>query len=312
VAAPGVNIFSNIPGGYQVLSGTSMATPYAAGVVSLLAGQNPGWGATQLIQRVIATVKPLPGLVGKTVSGGMVDAYDALTNTVTAQAQTLSFGGSANPTSFNAITSSILATDATYQLYGGSPISYVTGLYQTILGRVPDPTGLNYYSGLISSGDSRQDVINQLAGTDEARRAEVARWYQSDLGSTEVLGALKVDPGVIYWASLIDAGLNDDTVHARILASGIAPGGSTVDYVNGLYQAALGRPSDPTGLSYYVGQIGQGASRFDIALTLVTSEEGRQTEVAHFYVTGLGWTASVPILKANPGVDYWASLIQGS
>jgi thermitase len=313
VAAPGVNIFSTVPGGYQILSGTSMATPYVAGVVSLLAGQDPGLGATQLIQRVIATVKPLPSLAGRTVSGGMVDAYNALTNTQAPQAQTLSIGGgSAGTTGINDVETSILATDATYQAFGGTPTSYVTGLYQAIFGRAPDPTGLAYYAGQISSGEARQDVIRGLLGYDEARRTEVARWYQVELGWNAPLADLKVNSGVMYWASLIDAGQGDVAVHAKILAAGIAAGGGGGEYVTGLFQAALGRPADPGGQAYYTGQIGQGSSRYDIALALVTSDEGRRTGVARFYQAGLGWPSSVPDLKANPGVAYWAGLIGGS
>jgi thermitase len=81
LAAPGVNILSTYPtklGGHAVLSGTSMATPFVAGVVSLVVGMHPSWTAEQLVQRVIASTKPLPGLAGKVASGGMVDAAQAV------------------------------------------------------------------------------------------------------------------------------------------------------------------------------------------------------------------------------------------
>jgi subtilisin family serine protease len=78
LAAPGVNILSTVPGGFEVLSGTSMATPYVAGVVALLAGQHPDWSAAQLIQGVLATAKPDPSLAGRTITGGIVDAAQAL------------------------------------------------------------------------------------------------------------------------------------------------------------------------------------------------------------------------------------------
>jgi subtilisin family serine protease len=81
LAAPGVNILSTFPralGGYAWLSGTSMATPFVSGVVSLLAGLHPTWSAEQLVQRVLATTKPLPSLVGMVSSGGMVDAAMAV------------------------------------------------------------------------------------------------------------------------------------------------------------------------------------------------------------------------------------------
>jgi subtilisin family serine protease len=81
IAAPGVSVLSTYPtrmGGKAVLSGTSMATPFVTGVVSLLAGLHPDWSAEQLVQRVIATAKPLPGLAGRVASGGMVDAAQAV------------------------------------------------------------------------------------------------------------------------------------------------------------------------------------------------------------------------------------------
>jgi subtilisin family serine protease len=81
LAAPGVNIVSTYLkrlGGYATLSGTSMATPFVTGVVSLLAGLHPTWSAEQLIQQVLATTKPLASLTGKTVTGGIVDAAQAV------------------------------------------------------------------------------------------------------------------------------------------------------------------------------------------------------------------------------------------
>ncbi len=41
LAAPGVNIWSTVPGGFASYSGTSMATPYVSGVVSLVVGEHP-------------------------------------------------------------------------------------------------------------------------------------------------------------------------------------------------------------------------------------------------------------------------------
>ena len=78
LAAPGVGIRSTVPGGYATYSGTSMAAPYVTGVVSLLVGEHPDWNAQQLVQRVLATTKPLAALKGKTITGGIVDAFNAV------------------------------------------------------------------------------------------------------------------------------------------------------------------------------------------------------------------------------------------
>jgi thermitase len=78
LAAPGVNILSTVRGGLAYMSGTSMATPYVAGVVSLVAGLHPTYTAAQLVQQVLSTTKPLASLAGKTTTGGIVDAARAL------------------------------------------------------------------------------------------------------------------------------------------------------------------------------------------------------------------------------------------
>jgi subtilisin family serine protease len=78
LAAPGVNIRSTVPGGYDTYTGTSMATPHVTGVIALLAGLHPDLSAQRLVDIVLATTKPIPSLAMKTVTGGMVDAYAAV------------------------------------------------------------------------------------------------------------------------------------------------------------------------------------------------------------------------------------------
>ena len=59
LVAPGVEIWSTVPGGYGSYTGTSMAAPHVSGVVALLAGLHPEYTAEQLVARVLATTKPL-------------------------------------------------------------------------------------------------------------------------------------------------------------------------------------------------------------------------------------------------------------
>ncbi|MGW2637303.1 S8 family peptidase [Streptomyces sp. NPDC001348] len=60
IAAPGVDVYSAKPGGgYQTLSGTSMATPHAAGVLALIAQAHPDASADDLTKRLLSGAFPL-------------------------------------------------------------------------------------------------------------------------------------------------------------------------------------------------------------------------------------------------------------
>jgi len=83
LAAPGVNILSTVPGGgYQVFSGTSMASPHVAGVAALVLAQYPSLSVADLRYRLQQTVKPLVQLQGLMAHAGTVSALNSLTNEV--------------------------------------------------------------------------------------------------------------------------------------------------------------------------------------------------------------------------------------
>lgn len=80
VAAPGVNVYSSVPGGYESWSGTSMATPHVTGVAALLLSHEPNLTPEEVRTRLVKTSKPMSALKGKTASNGLVNAYLALMN----------------------------------------------------------------------------------------------------------------------------------------------------------------------------------------------------------------------------------------
>lgn len=78
LAAPGVGIYSTVPGGFDTYNGTSMATPHVSGVAALVLSANPGMSALDLKSKILSSVRPLRTLKGKVATGGMLDAYLSL------------------------------------------------------------------------------------------------------------------------------------------------------------------------------------------------------------------------------------------
>ncbi len=81
IAAPGDQIYSTYIGNtLAYLSGTSMAAPHVTGVVALVWGYHPDWTWQQVKTRVLGRARPMANLAGKCVTGGIVDAYSALSD----------------------------------------------------------------------------------------------------------------------------------------------------------------------------------------------------------------------------------------
>lgn len=83
VGAPGLNILSITNKDLVSASGTSMAAPFVTGIAALILANEPTLTAQEIKDRIINTTKPISGLQGKTVNRGLVNAYNALTNTLT-------------------------------------------------------------------------------------------------------------------------------------------------------------------------------------------------------------------------------------
>ena len=78
IAAPGEDILStDIDGGYQNRSGTSMAAAHVSGVAGLVIAANPDWTNTEVQENLIATADPL--FINALVGAGSLDAHAALT-----------------------------------------------------------------------------------------------------------------------------------------------------------------------------------------------------------------------------------------
>lgn len=83
LGAPGSEIVSTYhlsDDAYATRFGTSMATPFVAGAMALLCAEFPAASPVQLIQKLLNGTDPLPGLQGKSISGGRLNLQKALSD----------------------------------------------------------------------------------------------------------------------------------------------------------------------------------------------------------------------------------------
>ncbi|MCX8082380.1 MAG: S8 family serine peptidase [bacterium] len=78
IAAPGSSIYSTIPSGYGYKSGTSMATPFVAGVAGLISSYTGKKDAIELKDIIIKGITRLPQWTNLTITGGRLNADESL------------------------------------------------------------------------------------------------------------------------------------------------------------------------------------------------------------------------------------------
>jgi subtilisin family serine protease len=79
VAAPGENIYSTLPGGrYGYMSGTSQATAFVTGIAAMVLAGSPAASPAEIINAILVSVDKLPQLDSKVVTGGRVNACQAV------------------------------------------------------------------------------------------------------------------------------------------------------------------------------------------------------------------------------------------
>ncbi len=94
VTAPGEDILSSVPGGWDTYSGTSMATPHVSGAAALLLQRHPVWTVDEVKSALVSTAQPLRRGAPKAptrIGGGFVDLEQADRPLLTTSPTSISF-----------------------------------------------------------------------------------------------------------------------------------------------------------------------------------------------------------------------------
>ncbi len=162
LGAPGVAIYSSTSGSdtaYDSFQGTSMACPHVAGVAALVVARFPAISLAELKNRLVNTTTPVSALSGRTISGGLLNADNALRATpdgvmevsASSSSSPLAAGSNADffvslsdvqPVTNATVTGSLVAGAAVGMLDNGVSPDLVAGdaIYSA---RIAVPTGVN-------------------------------------------------------------------------------------------------------------------------------------------------------------------------
>ena len=176
---------------------------------------------------------------------------------------------------------------------------FVTRMYQVVLGRDPDPNGLNTWvtqleSGKMQAADIETGFFNSPEYQEKNKKTDevVKDCYNAMLGRDPDQG------GMTFWKAMLDIGMSSDKVCSGFLDSqefialansyGIKPGTISLKnardlniertaFVYRLYQDCLKRQPDIAGLEHWCKLLTQGYAGTTVASGFVFSSEYKNT-----------------------------------
>jgi uncharacterized protein (TIGR03118 family) len=178
---------------------------------------------------------------------------------------------------------------------------FVQQVYLDLLQRPPSASELNQWDAALSEGVPRMQVVLGVENSTEFRQAEVSNLYE------RLLHRAPGQQGLDFWVSRLSAGATLETVAAAIASSPeyFGQAGSTnLGFLSALYQDALGRSPDPAGQPFFLARLQQGATRFQVATVIFSSNEFRTNLIESYYQNLLG--------RGAPGSDsaFWVGVLQ--
>jgi len=158
---------------------------------------------------------------------------------------------------------------------------FVLRLYDDLLERQADPSGLQSWSGMLDQGASRMQVAEGFLGSAEHESQLIGNMYES------LLKRAPEPLGLSSWLQFLQTGGRTDQVEALILGSPeyySAAGASANAFLVSLYHDVLGRSIDPSGLATFTNALQSGVTRTQVASAIVDSPEARGNLISWFYI----------------------------
>jgi hypothetical protein len=164
---------------------------------------------------------------------------------------------------------------------------WLNAVYQTLLHRPIDSTGLNEWGADLNNGTTATQVVVDIEHTSEYQTQEVQSAWQKLLGGTAPQTAVE------YLVGLMQAGVDFRVIEAIIVGTPqfyVQSGGTNEDFLNAIYQDFLNRPVDQASETAWSGLMNAGYTTTQVALGVLTSKEYLNDLVTQDYMTYMGTT----------------------
>ncbi len=292
LAAPGSNILSAIifQPGYGYKSGTSMASPHAAGAAALLAANNPQLSNQSLKATLINNVDALPQWTGVVRSGGRLNIARAISNPTVCNfvldhmSQSFGAGGGTDSVNLTSATSCdwAVASNASWITLTSFDVGSGNGVISYSVAANPSSTPR---AGTITIA-GKTFTVNQSGGTgcsfslDPVGRNFAAGGGAGSVGVTTQTGCA--------WTAVS----NDSWIMVTGGASGSGDG--SVSYSVGVNASGVTRTGSITiaGQTHTVTQAGASSCSFSLNPTSASfTASGGAGSVGVSAQAGCGWTA---------------------
>jgi len=178
--------------------------------------------------------------------------------------------------------------------------SFVTNLYQEVLGRQPDSDGYNSWVSQLNAGTSTTgQVAIGFFTSNEYRTNTIVGYYQVQLGRTP--SAAEVQP----YLNLLIAGQSQDQIRISFFGSEEffnAAGRNNAQFVNNLYSQILNRAPSGAEVNFWVNVLAQtNGDRTFVAREFLYGTEYYQFQTVYAYQN---------LLERQPdfaGLFYWSN-----
>jgi uncharacterized protein (TIGR03118 family) len=162
---------------------------------------------------------------------------------------------------------------------------FVAQVFLDVLQRPADASGLGFWSGALSQGATRAQVVQGIENSAENRSLVVRNLY------TRFLGRQADAVGLNAFTTALANGATVEQVEAALVGSPeyfqSRGHGTNNGFLDAVYQDALNRAVDSVGRTFFGQLLASGGTTTQVATLIFTSDEFRQDLVQGFYQTFL-------------------------